>query len=88
MNSIIIHSSQTTDLDLGNGQVAQFEIITPTVPFLVVLDSGVVTSSGIFRGSSGTKYEVMVRATDNPGDSPRLSTTDIMTVSHTPCMYV
>ena len=68
--------------------MARYEITTPAVPFLVVRDTGVVTSSGIFIGASGTKYEVTVRATDNLGAPPSISTTATMTVSHTLCMYV
>ena len=45
-------------------------------------DTGVVTTAGVFNGQSGTKYEIRVRAFDNLGNPPSLSTSNVMTVSN------
>ena len=75
------HKLQATDADIGSGQVVWFEFTTPQVPFLVDRDSGVVTTSGVFTGLSGTRYTVTIRAYDNKGVQPSLSTTTSLVVS-------
>ena len=76
-----LHMLQATDSDIGSGQVVWFEFTTPQVPFLVDRDSGVVTTSGVFQGLSGTRYTVAIRAYDNKGVQPSLSTTTSLVVS-------
>jgi len=76
-----LHKLQATDADIGSGQVVWFEFTTPQVPFLVDRDSGVVTTSGVFTGLSGTRYTVTIRAYDNKGVQPSLSTTTSLVVS-------
>ena len=76
-----LHMLQATDSDIGSGQVVWFEFTTPQVPFLVDRDSGVVTTSGVFQGLSGTRYTITIRAYDNKGVQPSLSTTTSLIVS-------
>ena len=76
-----LHTLQATDADIGSGQVVWFEFSTPQVPFLVDRDSGVVTTSGVFTGLSGTRYTIEIRAYDNKGVQPSLSTTTSLVVS-------
>ncbi len=72
---------QVTDPDLGDGQVIVFSILTGGVPYVVDVDTGVMTSAGLFRGLSGTRHEVQVEARDNKGDDPYLAANDTMVVS-------
>lgn len=67
-------------MDLGDGGVVYFEIVTGSVPYLVDIDDGVVTTGGSFRGRSGNIDEISVRAYDNLGNVPTLSTMDTMMV--------
>ena len=73
--------SQATDADTGNGSIVWYRIETENAPFVVDLDTGVVTTVGIFKGQSGTSLEVVVRAFDNFGTPPTQSSTGTMIVS-------
>lgn len=73
---------QATDLDSDNGSVVWFSIETQDAPFVVDRDTGVVTTAGIFKGQSGITLEVQVRAFDNFGIAPTLSTLSILSVSY------
>ena len=79
---------QATDADTLNGSIVWFEIVTPQVPYLVDRDTGVVTTAGVFRGLTGTRYNVEVRAFDNFGNSPSFSTAANMEVRPVPILYV
>ena len=74
------HSVQATDADIGDHALVYYNIITGQVPYLIDRDTGVVTTAGIFKGLSGTVHVVEVRAFDNLGNSPSLSTTSMMQV--------
>lgn len=71
-------------MDSGNGSVIWFSIETPNAPFVVDLDTGEVTTAGVFRGLSGTTIDVQVRAFDNFGIPPTEFTVDTLSVSTRP----
>ena len=71
---------QATDLDTGNGSVIWFNIVTSNAPFVVQQNTGEVVSAGVFRGQSGDTISVNVRAFDNFGLTPSLSTIDVLSV--------
>ena len=72
---------QAMDRDIGSGQVVWFEFTTTQVPFIVDRDSGVVTTADVFHGQTGTRFTIPVRAYDNKGVQPSLSTTNSLIVS-------
>ena len=58
-----------------------FQIETEDSAFVVDQDTGDVSTAGVFRGLSGTTLQVQVRAFDNFGIPPTLSTVDTLSVS-------
>jgi hypothetical protein len=55
--------------------------VSPNVPFVVDLDTGVVSTAGDFRGLSGQTIDVDVMAFDNFGVQPTQSMVDVLSVS-------
>ena len=76
---------QATDPDTGNGSVVWFATNSPEEPFDVDRLSGDVTTIGNFKKQSGSSLEFEVRAYDNHGAFPSLSTNATLTV-RTACL--
>ena len=74
-NNVFKHLfSQTTDRDVGNHSVAQYELIGDELPFVIERDTGILSTVAVFHDKVGTMYTARVRAYDNYGVTPSLST--------------
>ena len=65
-----------TDRDSGMFGEIQFELIGTFSEFVVDLENGILSSTGLFIGQIGRTFDFQIRAFDNGGVTPTLSDTE------------
>lgn len=65
---------QTTDMDIGNHSVPWYELENTDVPYIIDRETGVMSTTALFRDKIGQIYYNRIRVYDNYGEAPSLFT--------------